>query len=124
MFNISHRGDFKDTEAFLKRSMKGDYYADLDRYGARGVAALSKATPVDSAKTATSWSYKVTRTAKGAKVTWYNSNVEDGVVIAIILQYGHGTGNGGYVQGRDYINPAMRPIFDSMAQEIWKKVIK
>lgn len=87
-----------------------------------GVDALSAATPVDTGKTAASWGYVITRTSDTATITWTNSNVNNGVPIALILQYGHGTGTGGYVKGRDYIKPAIRPVFDELANELWKEV--
>lgn len=96
--------------------------AILNRYGEQGVAALAAATPVDSGNTAGQWSFKVIGNRKEATILWTNSHIINGVKIAIILQYGHGTRNGGYVQGRDYINPAMRPVFDKMAEDVWKEV--
>lgn len=101
---------------------KREYMAIFDKYGNEGVLALSAATPVDSGETAKSWSYKIRQTKSGIKLTWTNSNVVDGIPIAIIIQYGHGTRNGGYVQGLDYINPAMRPIFEKLTNELWKEV--
>ena len=98
--------------------------ADLNKYGAQGVAALASATPVDSGLTASSWYYEVEKGKGVASITFYNSNVHRGICIAIILQYGHGTGTGGYVQGRDYINPAIQPIFDQLAEDAWKEVTK
>ena len=94
----------------------------LERYGQMGVDALSSATPVDSGVTASSWTFEIEQTSKGATISWLNSNVNQNVVIALILQYGHGTGTGGYVEGRDYINPAMRPVFDKIAEQAWKEV--
>lgn len=95
----------------------------LQKYGSKGVTALSSATPVDSGLTANSWTYVVEVRGESATIHWMNTNVNKGVNIAVILQYGHGTGTGGYVQGRDYINPAMRPIFDQIAEEAWKEVV-
>ena len=97
---------------------------DLDKYGREGVAALSSATPVDTGLTADSWYYKVEHANGSASINFYNSNIQNGVPIAIILQYGHGTGNGGWVQGRDYINPAIQPIFDKIAENAWREVTK
>lgn len=94
----------------------------LQKYGREGVRALSSATPIDSGKTANSWDYEIKQYQGGARISWTNSNVVDGVPIAIILQYGHGTRNGGYVQGRDYINPAIQPIFDKLAKDVWEEV--
>lgn len=122
MISFKHRGNFKKTEKFLN-AMKGMPYLNfLDKYGQLGVDALSKATPVDTGKTASSWTYEIERTSEKTTITWLNTNINDGVNIAVILQYGHGTGNGGYVQGRDYINPAIRPIFDGIAERAWKEV--
>ena len=121
---FKHKGNLKKTTKFLERTLKGDYLKNLDKFGREGVAALAFATPVDTGKTAESWDYRIEKTTDGTKIVWTNSNVNKGVNIAIILQYGHGTGNGGYVQGRDYINPAIRPIFDRIADDAWKEVTK
>ena len=120
--SFSHRGDFLKTERFLRNANKKINSFNFDKYGQMGVAALAANTPVDSGKTASSWSYEVIRASEAIRVVWKNSNINKGVPIAIILQYGHGTRNGGYVQGRDYINPALQPIFDEMAKEMWKEV--
>lgn len=109
-------------EKFLKKVPASDYLHIFEKYGREGVVALSSVTPKDSSETANSWDYKISRTSKGINITWTNSNIVDGVTIAIILQYGHGTRNGGYVQGRDYINPAIRPIFDRIITDIWREV--
>lgn len=122
MFTYSATGDFRKTEAFLTKLGKGDMYAALDQAGQRGVAALRAATPVDSGATAAAWSYKVQKSRTGASISWYNGNNAGGTPVAILLQYGHGTGTGGYVKGRDFINPAMRPIFDKIAEDVWKAV--
>lgn len=125
MVTFNHRGSFTNTENFLKRASKLKQVLKskiLDRYGMRGVEALSAATPERSGKTASSWSYEVYVDDSHASITWSNSNVNKGVNIAMILQYGHGTRNGGYVQGIDYINPAMRPIFEKIADEAWEEV--
>lgn len=124
MISFKHTGDFSKTTKFLERAKRGDYLKVLDKYGKEGVKALSSATPVDSGTTANSWSYKIEKGNSSAKISFLNSNVNKGVPIAIILQYGHGTRNGGYVQGRDYINPAIQPIFDQIANEAWKEVTK
>lgn len=124
MISFKHTGDFSKTTKFLERAKRGDYLKVLDKYGKEGVKALSSATPVDSGTTANSWSYKIEKGNDSAKISFLNSNVNKGVPIAIILQYGHGTRNGGYVQGRDYINPAIQPIFDRIANEAWKEVTK
>lgn len=124
MITFRHKGDFSKTTRFLERAKHAVRLADLDKYGREGVAALASATPVDSGLTASSWYYEITYDKSGAKITFYNSNINDGVPIAIILQYGHGTGTGGYVQGRDYINPAIQPIFDRIRDEAWREVTK
>lgn len=121
---FKHRGNLKKTTKFLERTVKEDYLKNLDKYGQEGVNALSLATPVDTGKTADSWDYRIEKTGTGVNLVWTNSNVNKGVNIAIILQYGHGTRNGGYVQGRDYINPAIRPIFDKIADDAWKEVTR
>lgn len=120
--SFSHHGDFLKTERFLRNANKKINSFNFEKYGQMGAAALAANTPVDSGKTASSWSYDVIRASDAIRVVWKNSNINKGVPIAIILQYGHGTRNGGYVQGRDYINPALRPIFDEMAKEMWKEV--
>lgn len=119
---IEVSGSFSNTERFLNRIRHKDYLNALDDFGRQGVQALRNATPVDSGKTAESWNYEINQTKGMTEIVWTNSNVNDGVPIAVILQYGHGTGTGGYVQGRDYINPALRPIFDKIAEKAWKAV--
>jgi hypothetical protein len=120
--SFSSSGDFKQTETFLLKMSRGDLFSRLDRYGKIGVDALSKATPRDSGKTAGSWGYRIIKSRINPGIEWYNDNVEDGVNVAILIQYGHGTGTGGYVQGKDYINPAIKPIFDKLSQDIWEEV--
>lgn len=122
MVIFRHIGNFNRTERLLNKLRGQQYLNILDRYGQAGVRALSSATPMDSGKTASSWTYQIERGLNKTIISWSNTNVNDGVNIAILLQYGHGTGTGGYVQGRDYINPAMQPIFDNLAQEAWKEV--
>lgn len=124
MIVVKHKGNFNKTERFLQRARKTDILSILDRYGQMGVEALRNATPFDTGMTAASWGYEIEYARRGYSITWTNSNVQDGVPIAILLQYGHGTRNGGYVQGRDYINPALAPIFDAIAEEAWKEVAK
>lgn len=124
MIKISHKGDFTKTTRFLKNAKMFDPYKVLDRYGKAGVAALSAATPVDTGLTAASWSYEIVVTKTYYEIIFNNSNIQNGVPIAIILQYGHGTGTGGWVEGRDYINPAIQPIFDKIADEAWREVTK
>ena len=121
MISFRHKGDFKKTTRYLAK-VKDLSKIDLDRYGREGVAALASATPVESGVTASSWYYKILRENGKTSIEFCNSNVNDGVPIAIILQYGHGTRNGGWVQGRDYINPAIQPIFDKIAKKAWKEV--
>lgn len=122
MFEVSATGDYRRTLAYLTKLSKADFYRTLNSAGSRGVAALRAATPIESGQTASSWNYEVETSASGASITWTNSHTENGVPIAVILQYGHGTGTGGYVQGRDYINPALAPIFDKIAEDVWKVV--
>ena len=115
-------GSFNKTEQFLKKAYNASKTIDLTKYGEKGVAALQAATPTRTGVTASSWYYKIEKSGSKITLSFLNSNVNRGVPIAIILQYGHGTNNGGWVQGRDYINPALRPVFDEMAQAIWKEV--
>lgn len=122
MIRITGKGDFRKTTDGLTRLLKGDLYTDLDRYGKMGVQALSKATPVETSLTAHSWQYRIIRDRNHPRIEWYNTHSVNGTSVAILIQYGHGTGTGGYVVGRDYINPAMRPLFDQIADELWKKV--
>lgn len=124
MITIRHKGSLSKTARFLERAKHAARIADLDRFGREGVAALASATPVDSGLTASSWYYEIVYTKSGATITFKNSNIQNGVSIAIILQYGHGTGTGGWVEGRDYINPAIQPIFDRLADEAWREVTK
>lgn len=119
---IEVSGGFTKTERFLNRMKRREYLNVLDEFGRDGVQALRNATPVDSGATAEAWDYEIKRTRNYTEIVWTNSNINDGVPIAVILQYGHGTGTGGYVQGRDYINPAIRPIFDKIAEKAWKVV--
>lgn len=116
------KGDFRRTSDFLKRVNRLNLDAILNQYGQEGVEALRAATPKDTGTTANSWNYAVHEGTGSITITWSNSNIVDGVPIAVILQYGHGTRNGGYVQGTDYINPAMKPIFDKIAQRAWEEV--
>ena len=120
MIKLSSTGTFDKTEKFLKRS--NNIKLELDMYGKKGVAALAAATPVNSGETANSWYYEITKQNGKYTIAFKNSNINNGVPIAIILQYGHGTNNGGWVEGRDYINPAIQPIFDEMAEAAWKEV--
>lgn len=122
--SIRSKGDFRKTEKLLKKSLGRDYRSVLEKYGQMGVSALAAYTPVDSGITASSWSYEIIQNGSSMSIVWNNSNVQRGVNIAVILQYGHGTGTGGYVEGRDYINPALQPIFDQLAEAAWKEVTR
>lgn len=122
MFSLQSRGSFENLERFLKTMRKREIYNALNDYGKQGVSALASMTPVETGATASSWYYEVESGRGTYTIKWLNSNTNKGVNIAIILQYGHGTGTGGYVAGRDYINPAIRPIFDSIANSVWKAV--
>ena len=122
MIKFRHKGDFAKTVRYLEKAGRAAKVADLEQFGKEGVAALASATPVDTGLTANSWYYTIERDRRSAKITFHNSNVNRGVPIAIILQYGHGTRNGGWVEGRDYINPAIQPIFDKIAENAWKEV--
>ena len=121
---IKHHGSFKNTERLFKNLSRFEINNVLDKYGKMGVDALSSATPMNSGDTASSWDYTVEKNGAGYTIVWTNNNTNDGVNIALILQTGHGTGTGGYVRGRDYINPALRPIFDGLANEAWQEVTK
>lgn len=124
MIKFRQKGDFSKLTHFLEKAKEAVRLGYLDKYGREGVAALASATPVDSGLTASSWYYEITNENGSATITFLNSNVNKGVPIAIILQYGHGTGTGGWVEGRDYINPAIRPIFDRIANDAWREVTK
>lgn len=122
MISVSSSGSFDKTFAFLRSVSRLDIVGILHRSGQKGVAALSAATPEDSGRTAASWGYKVTAKGGVYTIVWTNSDIENGFPVAIMLQYGHGTGTGGYIAGRDYINPAIKPIFDQISETIWKAV--
>lgn len=122
MISFSSSGSTKRTEAFLRKMAKGDIYQSLDAAASEGVAALVAATPIDSGLAADSWTYEIEKSMGAYSIKWLNTDVENGFPVAIMLQYGHGTGTGGYVQGQDYINPAMKPIFDKIANQVWKAV--
>lgn len=124
MITFESKGSFEDTERWLKRMSKNDIFSSLDRYGAEGTAALESATPIDTRITAGSWSHEVLRDGKSWSIIWSNSNVVGDTPVVILLQYGHGTRTGGYVQGQDFINPALQPIFDKIATEVWKEVTR
>lgn len=125
MISVKQKGDFSKTVKYLTNCKNIRNISNLlNKYGQEGVHALSSATPVDTGLTANSWYYKVTCNNKGAAISFHNSNIQNGVPIAIILQYGHATRNGGWIEGRDYINPAIQPIFDKITNEAWKEVTK
>lgn len=121
---IKHKGSFKNTERLFQRMNRFEISSVLNKYGERGVAALSAATPFDTGKTSKSWSYRVEKDRSGWTIYWENDNVSKGVNVALLLQFGHGTGTGGYVKGIDYINPALGPVFDQLADEAWQEVTK
>lgn len=122
MIGITSEGDFKNTEKFLKKVKEGRYMDVLDKYGNVGVSALAQATPKRTGKTAASWGYEIQKERGGYVIYWTNNNNNKDFYVAVALQYGHGTRNGGYVMGRDYINPAMKPVFDKIAEDAWKEV--
>ena len=124
MIRFKHKGDFSKFTRFLEKAKEVVHLGDLDKYGREGVAALAAATPVDFGLTANSWYYEIENRSGTTTINFCNKNIQNGVPIAIILQYGHGTRNGGWVQGRDYINPAIQPIFDRITNEAWKEVTK
>lgn len=122
MISTTSSGSFKNTEQFLKSMQKLNVMAVMEKCGQNGVVALRSATPSNSGKASTSWDYKVSRKGAVYEIVWTNSDIEDGFPVAVMLQYGHGTGTGGYIQGQDYINPAIKPVFDEIATEVWKAV--
>lgn len=125
MIGVKQKGDFKHLESFLQRVKKEEIYSKLEKYGMIGAALLAAATPIDTGKTASSWNYEIDHSDGYVKLYWTNSNLTDtGIPIAILIQYGHATGNGGYVQGRDYINPTLRPVFDDIVKNVWNEVCK
>ena len=124
MITFKHTGDFSKADKFLKKAKNAVRIDDLDKYGQEGVNALSSATPVETGTTANSWRYEIVRKDGMVSINFLNTNIQNGVPIAIILQYGHATRNGGWVEGRDYINPAIQPIFDRIANNAWREVTK
>lgn len=124
IITFTEKGDFKNTERYLSRLSRADLTSVLNKYGTLGVNALSNATPIESGETAGSWYHTVEHARGYSSIRWHNTHIVDGVPIAVIIQYGHGTGTGGYVQGQDYINPAIKPIFEQIAAEAWKEVTK
>lgn len=123
MISFRQQGDFSNLTKLFERIKGKLHLSMLDKYGKLGVDALKSATPTETGKTAESWSYEIKNNGSSAVISFINTNINKGVNIAIILQYGHGTGTGGYVEGRDYINPAIQPVFDELANEAWKEVI-
>ena len=119
---FSHKGNFEKTSKFLTKAKQADFYKHMEQYAQLGVEALREATPIDSGETAASWSYDLNVTRNKAEIVWKNSHTNKGENIAILIQYGHGTGTGGYVSGQDYINPAMKSVFDKIIEGIWKEV--
>lgn len=124
MITFIHKGDFSKATRWFENIKQNVHLSILDKYGKEGVAALASSTPKDSGLTANSWGYKIEHSSGSDKIIFENSNINKGVNIAIILQYGHGTGTGGWVEGRDYINPAIQPLFDTWADEAWREVTK
>lgn len=122
MISFTVSGSTRRTEASLRKMLNGDIYSSLDAAGREGVSALAAATPIDSGLASDSWDYEIDSSRGRVTIKWINTNVENGFPVAIMLQYGYGTGTGGYVEGQDYINPAMRPIFDRIADQVWKAV--
>lgn len=123
MISFEQKGDFRKLSSFFEKAKEAIKIGDLDKFGRAGVEALASATPVDTGLTASSWYYEINRQNGSVSIDFYNSNVQKGVPIAIILQLGHGTGTGGWVEGRDYINPAIQPVFDQIARDAWKEVV-
>ena len=124
MIRFRQKGDFSKLSRYLERVKEAVHIGDLDKYGREGVSALASATPVDSGETANSWYYEIENKKGSITISFHNSNIQNGVPIAIIIQYGHGTKNGGWVQGRDYINPAIQPIFDQIANKAFGEVVR
>lgn len=124
MIQCTVKGNFKKTRSFIKKILRLDFYSILTKYAEEGVQALSSATPIDTGRTADAWNYEIVKEKDRVSIFWTNSNMNDGVPIAVVLEYGHGTGQGGYVQGRHYISPAIQPVFDKIAEAAWKEVVK
>lgn len=123
MISVTNKGDFKNFNKFVKHTSRGDYLKIVEKYARMGVEALSEATPIDTGETASQWDYKIYSTKRSTKIVWTNDNVtRDGTPIPVLLQFGHATKNGGFVEGIDFINPALAPVFDKMVEEVWKEV--
>ncbi len=124
MIQCTVKGNFKKTRSFIKKILRLDFYSILTKYAEEGVQALSSATPIDTGRTADAWNYEIVKEKDRVSIFWTNSNMNEGVPIAVVLEYGHGTGQGGYVQGRHYISPAIQPVFDKIAEAAWKEVVR
>lgn len=124
MLRITSKGSFKNAEKYLEHMKEAVYDLDLRAYGKRGVEVLKKNTPKDTGLTADSWDFKIEKDRKGVTITWTNDNINQNVNVAILIQYGHGTRNGGYVKGIDYINPALAPVFEEILKDAWKEITK
>ena len=124
MIVIKQSGNFNNTEKFFKQALNPNYISILEKYGRLGVAALAMAAPKDSGLTSSSWDYNIVNSRGSVSINWTNSNIVDGVPIAVLIQYGHATRNGSYIRGRDYINPAIKSIFDNIADSAWREVTK
>lgn len=122
--SFKHKGNFDKTTKFLQRAKKREFYSNLDKYGEMGVQALSSATPIKTGQTARSWHYKIESTKNSVSIVWYNTNVNEGANIALLLNYGHGTPSGGYVRGKNFIKPAMKSVFETIEKGVWEEVIK
>lgn len=119
---VTVKGDWSKTKKFLGFAIRGDFLKDLDRYGREGVEALRMATPKDTGKTADSWDYEIHKSRGKVEVVWTNSNIAEYIPVALLIQYGHATGNGAYIEGIDYINPAIKPIFEKIANSAWNSI--
>ncbi len=124
MISASSSGSFDNTEVFLKKMKSGTPYSIMEKYGRLGCDALASATPVDTGLTASGWFYTITKKKGHYSISWHNTHVVTGIPVAVLIRYGHGTNHGGWVEGRDFISPAIRPIFDDIANKVWEEVKK
>lgn len=124
IIKFSHKGDFSKTERFFNRALRRDYLNVLEKYGQLGVSALQEATPKDTGTTANSWDYGIEKTKSTITLYWTNSNENRGISIVYLLVHGHGTQNGGYIVGNDFVTPALQPIFEELADKCWKEVTR
>lgn len=124
MISFTHKGNFNKVEKFFNRALGKKYMYIFERYAKEGLVALMASTPIDTGMTAISWDYRIEKTKNSIRIIWFNTNIVDGIPIAVIIQYGHGTRNGGYVEGIDYINPALKPVFDKLTLDLWAEVTK